>query len=751
MSSSTTAGATADASAGATAGPAAPPTSSGPLQIAPDDQRVWVVNPETDTVSVVEVARDANRLLQSIPTGREPRNLAISPDGTRVFVANSGDDSVWVFDATSYAVLAKIPVGAEPYGLAFTPNGKRLFIANARSNSVSIVDPIAYSVSATISDVGAEPRGIAVTSDGDADDDDEKVYVTQFLGVERPGELIGTDKYKEGRVAVLASTDGRLLKRAVLQPIDDTGFRSRGSVLGGVAAPANATDAPNAATGAFPNLLQAIAIKGTRAYLPNTCPSPDGPVAFNVNVQSCITVLDTTTDQDARQTLNMNRGVQFEVADPADERKRLFHAVPWAIAFKRGANEGWAISLSSNVAIKVALGADGAPTINAPTAAGDQGGIVRVLVGQGPRGIVINGADTRAYVANENSRDLSVIDLASNTVIATVPTAALPSPSTEAAMRLVGKAIFDSSSGVNLPTLTSAQLSGVVPNRRLSDNGWGSCFACHAFGKTDGVTWIFASGPRRSLPLNGTFNPRDPRDQKMLNHSGVFDEVADFELNIRTVSGAPQRAGAPAEQGLILKADGTPDDQVTVSAFGNATSPPLNAGRSAQLDAMAFYVATGIATPRAPVWSLDANAVARGRARFQAANCASCHGGGGWASERATVRPPTLDASEGIAQAIDALRPVGTFDPAAANEKRANGAGALGKLGYVPPSLLGAFALGPYLHNGSAPTLEAVMALVTHRSAGTGGTDTLANPADRGDLVAFLKSIDATTEPFPGP
>jgi hypothetical protein len=43
-------------------------------------------------------------------------------------------------------------------------------------------------------------------------------------------------------------------------------------------------------------MLQAVAIKGTHAYLPNTCASPDGPVRFNVNVQSCLSVLDTTTD-----------------------------------------------------------------------------------------------------------------------------------------------------------------------------------------------------------------------------------------------------------------------------------------------------------------------------------------------------------------------------------------------------------------------------------------------------------------------
>jgi hypothetical protein len=65
------------------------------------------------------------------------------------------------------------------------------------------------------------------------------------------------------------------------------------------------------------------------------------------------------------------------------------------------------------------------------------------------------------------------------------------------------------------------------------------------------------------------------------------------------------------------------------------------------------------------------------------------------------------------------------------------------------PSLLSVFAGAPYMHSGSAPTLEEVLENVTHRSAGNGGVDTLSNPSDRQALVRFLKSIDAQTPPFP--
>ena len=73
---------------------------------------------------------------------------------------------------------------------------------------------------------------------------------------------------------------------------------------------------------------------------------------------------------------------------------------------------------------------------------------------------------------------------------------------------------------------------------------------------------------------------------------------------------------------------------------------------------------------------------------------------------------------------------------------------ARGVLGFTVPSLIAVFASAPYLHSGAAPTLDAVLDNVTHRSVGSGGVDTLTNANDRRKVVRFLKSIDRDTEPF---
>src|SRR5262249_30693841 len=145
----------------------------------------------------------------------------------------------------------------------------------------------------------------------------------------------------------------------------------------------------------------------------------------------------------------------------------------------------------------------------------------------------------------------------------------------------------------------------------------------------------------------------------------------------------------------------------------------------------------------------DPQAIA-GRALFIAANCQSCHGSAMWTTARIRFTPPPNAALINAGgELFSELRVVGTFNAASLNEVRQNGAPPLGANGYVPPSLLSIFAFPQtFFHNGQALSLDEVMNNVTHRSAGTGGVDVLANPADRAAIVAFLKTIDAASVPI---
>src|SRR5262249_42202499 len=144
--------------------------------------------------------------------------------------------------------------------------------------------------------------------------------------------------------------------------------------------------------------------------------------------------------------------------------------------------------------------------------------------------------------------------------------------------------------------------------------------------------------------------------------------------------------------------------------------------------------------------------ISQGRSLFAAANCQQCHGGPNWTRSRVDFTPPPTSETITGGQLVKFLNIVGTFDANAFNEVRGVGTTivtANGVLGFNTPSLLSVFAGGPYFHSGSAPTLDDVLSNVVHRSAGTGGVDTLANATDRAKLVKFLKSIDAKTPTFP--
>lgn len=713
------------------------PTSSGPLALSPDDKFLWVANPDTDSVSVLEVGNDLNQKLAEIRVGDEPNGVAIHPNGQTVYVANTVSGSVSVIDAASRKIVRTVFVGTEPYGLALTPNGSKLYVANARSNEVLVIDTASHQPVARIVNI-PEPRGLAITSDGDSDDQDEKVYVTQFNAVDVPGAIIGADNYKEGRVTVISTATDKILKEVALAPQTDVGFNSNGSALQRIAA----TNPPTftVKTGAFPNSLNAVAIKGNRAYLPNNAASPDGPVRFNVNVQSFLNVIDTVNDTESKtgnqlQSINMNRGINFE---PASEKK-LFIGMPWHIAFEPNSNEGWVVAMAANILVKVTLDENGTPTLNAPRAAGETGNIVRIETGQKPTGLVINSTGTRGYVANEVSRDVTVVNLDANQVVTTVSSAELPTPGTTEATVQYGKAIFFSSAKVNVPTL-----GPVIPTGRLSSEGWSGCVSCHAFGLTDQVVWIFGAGPRRSLPLNATFNPHNPADQKVLNYSAIFDEVQDFENNIRGTSGG---LGLITTNGQV---DGPQDP--TLNAFN-----PANTGRSAALDALNQFIARGIRTPISPLRNVAplsplGRQIALGRKVFVAAGCYQCHGGGGWSSARRDYTPPPAASDIVNGQVFRFLRRVDTFNANNVNEIRQNGAPPLGADGFNPPSLLGAWAMGPLLHNGSALTITDVLNNATHRRAGQFSfrPDLLNNEELREALISFLKSIDAATPPVQG-
>ena len=265
-----------------------------------------------------------------------------------------------------------------------------------------------------------------------------------------------------------------------------------------------------------------------------------------------------------------------------------------------------------------------------------------------------------------------------------------------------------------LPAVTSESLTTTVltgkqffydaRDTRLARDAYMSCASCHNDGDGDGRTWDLTGmgeGLRNTANLRGRAGA-----QGFLHWSGNFDEVQDFEGQIRALAG-----------GTGLMSDAEFNTGTRTQTLGDP-----KAGVSADLDALAAYVASLSTFANSPHRNADGTltaAAVAGREVFRASNCASCHGG----------------ASFTISAAAN-LQNVGTIKPDSGNRL----GGPL--TGIDVPTLRDVWATAPYLHDGSAPTIAAAVA--AHSGVSLSATD-LSN------LVAYVEQIGGQESSAPLP
>jgi DNA-binding beta-propeller fold protein YncE len=573
---------------------AAQGTQSGPIALSSDDRLLANVNPETNSITVFDVAAESPRKLAEIKVGREPSSIAINPEGTIAFVANALDGTITPVDIAKRKRGRTVRVGAEPMAVAYSPDGTKLYVANSASNNLMVFEAagMAARLVATIdlAQMGTAPRAIAVSADG------ATIHVAMFYAQLRAGKTQveeGQDNQREGRVVMIDAETNAIIDAqnvtnpVLLSPMANTGFNSNGQLAPGAAnAPAVPMVNPAAfgtPTGAFPNQLASIALHPVSglAYVVSTAASPNGPSRFTHMVQGLVSVYDTETgdeitaaqaDPTVRRTapLNLNQGINLAIVP----QPRLFLPNPVAMAWRNDGSDAWIVVQSSNALVRLTVDGDGIPTIGAPLAPG-AGSIVRVdledvqegdVAGKAPRGIVLNSRGSRAYVFNFVSRSITVVDISVPTsplIVGTARAAKQPAPGTKAATVQLGAELFHSGRG---------------PNGRMSADAWGACIVCHPGGRSDNITWMFDAGPRQTISLDGMFDQKRRRivHPRILNWSAVRDENADFELNTR---------GIFAGRGLIE------DDRLFLAIGGHARATDVDFQEIEQFDQV-----TGTAT-----------------------------------------------------------------------------------------------------------------------------------------------------------
>jgi DNA-binding beta-propeller fold protein YncE len=742
------------------------PSKASPIAITEDDAYVVMTNPDGDSVSVFRTSDDTK--VATVHTGDEPSAVVILPDGVSAFVANRADATVVeVTNLRSGARLGRtIHVGSEPTGLALSPSGVKLFVAEWAEGRVSIWDTRTLDLLGTI-EPPLHPRGLTVTNDGDGDDADETVLLSEFYG-EPNSDLSGCpngtaevcDKGRVGRVRRYNAGTFAPLPAILFQPID-SGFAPAGSAGG----------TPTVFTA--PNQLYALAVQGGKVYATSVSAAPQAPTNFQTNVHPVVYVGDLTSGQEDRGpsgSANLAKLAEDAIQPATSGQKRFFLAEIVDLDFVD--STAYVVSRGADVLQRVNYTGSGI-TIGTP----DQRQIDLAAANgppacQNPIGVVTSKGLLRAYVNCWITRRLAVVDLTTQTVTKTVQSIDLPAADSLENRQRLGARFFFTGRG-----------------RWSKDgDGYSSCGSCHADGLSDNITWAFGSGPRQATSMDGSFSkgPGEPQ-QRIFNWSAIFDEIHDFERNTRGVSGGLGAITTSATNQCGTLAQEQPVD-VGGDGVGNGVKEIQDTTAGVCVtdwDDIDEWVKT-IRPPRA-LQAIDGAAVARGAQQFATGNCAACHGGAGWTVSKrffdpsaavnaalklepfdppnsplfathATLIAPQPADNDNTGAAIPpnqvacVLRDVNTFglpgDTTATDlvEKKVDGSRAQGAGGFNVPSLYGLAVGAPYLHHGQARTLKDVFAdnkWVAHLK---GGNPNFApNAAQIDDLIAYLLSIDAET------
>lgn len=613
--------------------------------------RIWLVNQDNNSVSVFDAVTSVR--LAEVTVGTAPRSVAVAPDG-RVWVTNKGSASISIVNPGTLAVVQTValPRASMPFGLAFAPNGSAAYVALEASGQLLRLNVGTGATLASVS-VGENPRQVSVTAASD------RVLVSRFISPALPGE--GTSSVQtqvagapRGGEVVVVNAAMAVERTIVLQHIDRPDSTAQGRGL--------------------PNYLGAAVISpdGRSAWVPSKQDNVqrgslrDGlPLDFQNTVRAITSRIDLAS-------LAEDHGARVDHDNSSLGSAAVFHP--------SGAYLFVALQTSRHVAVIDPV---------------RRTEILRFDAGRAPDGLAISADGLRLFVNNFMDRTLGVFDLTRLVNYGESIVNPVAAPTAVATERLTSQ------------VLNGKRLFYDARDTRLARDAYMSCASCHNDGGHDGRVWDLTGlgeGLRNTISLRG----RAGLGQGFLHWSNNFDEVQDFEGQIRNLAG-----------GTGLMAD---------AQFNTGTrSQPLGttkAGVSADLDALAAYVAslnTFDVSPARPSATTLSAAATVGRTVFTAMNCASCHSGTAFSSSGANT-----------------LSNVGTLKPSSG--QRLGGALA----GIDTPTLRDVWATAPYLHDGSAPTLEA--AVRAHNNVTITDTN-LAN------LVAYLKEIGSEegAAPVPAP
>lgn len=173
-----------------------PPSRSGTLLLDAERDRLWNVNVDNHSVTVIDVA--GRKRIKEIPVGRSPRTLAQDGLG-RVWVANQDDATLSILDGGRLETVRTValPRASRPYGICFDPSRSNAYVTLEALGAVLKLDTAGRIIDSL--QLFPTPRGIAVAPDG------KTVWVTRFISPRDRGEVaqVSAEPFSLARVIAL--------------------------------------------------------------------------------------------------------------------------------------------------------------------------------------------------------------------------------------------------------------------------------------------------------------------------------------------------------------------------------------------------------------------------------------------------------------------------------------------------------------------------------------------------------------------
>ncbi|MBI1318691.1 MAG: hypothetical protein GC168_07050 [Candidatus Hydrogenedens sp.] len=417
-------------------------TASGPLALNGTAGRLYVANPDNQSVTCIDTS--TNAVLWEAPAGKHPMSVGIAADGT-VWLACRDSDNLVLLNPATGAVEATIALdyGAAPVAIAPTPDGTAMLVSLDGEGAIARFNTATHAQTGMLA-VGPSPRAIAITHDG------SRALVTRFISGPHSGSVYD--------VALAGSMS---LTRTIILARDhsvDSSASGRG----------------------VPNYLAGIRISpdGAHAWVvgkkDNTTRgnffSPDMTPGQDSTVRAVLMLIDLGTNaEDLALRLDIDNSES-----------------PSAVAFSPLGDYAL-ISLQGNNQIGII---DVLDLLRDDTPGTLQG---RWSTGLAPQGVLVDPASLAVYSKDFMGRSVTRLDASGffNAGALNVPSAAIATVGSERLhpQVLQGKRIFYNAS-----------------DTRMSAEGYISCATCHIDGSHDGRTWDFTNrgeGFRNTTDLRG--------------------------------------------------------------------------------------------------------------------------------------------------------------------------------------------------------------------------------------------------------